>query len=61
MKGDYVMEGSALTTALTNITSVMSTVGSIITGNVVLMTMFAGGLLTVGATVFKRLKNAVKN
>lgn len=55
------MEGSALTTALTNITSVMTTVASIITGNVVLMTMFAGGLLTVGATVFKRLKNAVKN
>lgn len=52
------MEG--ITTALGDITTVMSTVTSIITGNAILMTMFAGGLLTVGAYVFKRLKNAVK-
>lgn len=49
-----------MSTALTNITSVLTTVTTIITGNDVLMTMFAGGLLVVGAKVFKRIKNAVK-
>ena len=49
-----------MATALTNITSVMTSVVGIITGNEILMTMFAGGLLVVGAKVFKRIKNAVK-
>ena len=49
-----------MSTALTNIESVLTSVTTIITGNDILMTMFAGGLLVVGAKVFKRIKNAVK-
>ena len=53
-------EVSALSTALTNIGSVLTTTVGIITDNPILMTCFAGGLLVVGAKVFKRIKNAVK-
>lgn len=49
----------ALTTALTNIGTVMSTTVGIITDNAILMTMFAGGLIIVGAKVFKRLRRSV--
>lgn len=49
-----------LSSALTDASSVVSSVVSIITGNAVLMAMFAAGLLTVGAKVFKRIKNSVK-
>ena len=51
---------NTLSTAITNIESVMTSVSGIITGSTILMTMFAGGLLVVGAKVFKRIKNAVK-
>lgn len=53
------MDSSTITTALTDFSSVMSSLVSIITGNAILFTMFAGGLLTVAARVFKRIKNAV--
>lgn len=48
-----------MATALTNMTSVMTSLIGIITGNEVLMTMFAGGLLIVAARVFKRLRHSV--
>lgn len=47
-------------TALTNIGTVMTSLVGIITGNPIIFTMFAGGLLITGAKVFKRIKNAVK-
>ena len=50
-----------MATALANMSSVLTTVATIITGNEILFTMFAGGLLVVGARVFKRIKNAVSN
>ena len=49
-----------MSTALTNFSSVMTSLVGIIEGNDILLTMFAGGLLVVGAKVFKRIKNAVK-
>ena len=49
-----------MTTALTNFAAVLASVVSTIEGNDILMTMFAGGLLVVGAKVFKRIKNAAK-
>ena len=49
-----------MSTALTNFTSVLTSVVGIITGNEIMFTMFAGGLLVVGAKVFKKIKNAVK-
>lgn len=45
--------------ALTNMTTVLTSTVGIITGNDILMTMFAGGLLIVGARVFKKIKNSV--
>lgn len=54
------MDGVTISSALTDFTSVMTSLVGIITGNAILLTMFAGGLLTVGAKVFKRIKNAVK-
>lgn len=48
-----------MATALTNFGTVMTTLVGIIEGNDILMTMFAGGLLVVGAKVFKRIKNSV--
>lgn len=44
--------------ALTDIGSVITSVVGIITDNAILMTMFAGGLVVVGAKVFKKLKKA---
>lgn len=49
-----------MSTALSNFSTVMTNVVSIITGNDIMFTMFAGGLLCVGAKVFKKIKNAVK-
>ena len=46
--------------ALSNFTTVMTNLTGVITGNDILMTMFAGGLLVVGAKVFKKIKNSVK-
>lgn len=49
-----------MSTALTNFATVLTTVADFITNQEILFTMFAGGLLVVGAKVFKRIKNAAK-
>lgn len=49
-----------MATALTNFGTVLTSVATFISENDILMTMFAGGLLVVGAKVFKRIKNAAK-
>lgn len=46
---------------LANIADVLTSTVGVITGNTILMTMFCGGLLIVGAKIFKRLKNASKS
>ena len=55
-----LLEATSISTGLTNFGTVLSTVAGIITDNAIMMTMFCGGLLVVGAKVFKRIKNAVK-
>lgn len=52
--------GASLSDALTNIGTVLTQITSTITGNAIMFTMFAGGLMVVGAKVFKRIKNASK-
>lgn len=52
--------GVSISSALTDFTSVLTSVVSVITGNAILLTMFAGGLLAVGAKVFKKIKSASK-
>ena len=54
------MEVSTFTTYLNNFVDVLKEVGDFISESSVLMTMFCGGLMVVGAKVFKRIKNAVK-
>lgn len=46
--------------AITQVTSVLTSVTGIITSSEVLMPMFVAGLFVVGAKVFKRIKGAVK-
>lgn len=58
--GILASSGTGLSDALTNMGSVLTEITSVITGNVILFTMFAGGLMVVGAKVFKRIKNASK-
>lgn len=58
--GILASTGTSLSDALTNMGSVLTEIVSVITGNVILFTMFAGGLMVVGAKVFKRIKNASK-
>lgn len=53
-------ETSGIASALGDFATVMTNVASIITGNPIIFTMFAGGLLVVGAKVFKKIKNSVK-
>lgn len=55
-----VLEATALEGALASMTTVLTKVVGTITDNTILMTMFAGGLLAVGAKVFKRIKRAAK-
>ena len=57
---DTPAETITIAAALASVASVLGTVADFITGNVIMMTMFAGGLLVVGAKVFKRIKNASK-
>lgn len=52
---------STLTTALTNVGTVVTQAIGIITGSEVLMVLFAGGLLGVGFKAIKRAKSAVRN
>lgn len=66
MKGVIAMysilaeSGVSISSALTDFTSVLTSVIGVVTGNPILLTMFAGGLLAVGAKVFKKIKNASK-
>lgn len=55
-----LFEGVTISSALTDFSSVLTSVVGIITDNAILLTMFAGGLLVVGAKVFKRIKSAAK-
>lgn len=50
------MDASSLTQAITNITSVMSTVVSTIADNVVLMTFFCAGLVGTAIGLVHKLK-----
>lgn len=49
-----------LTSAITNVSSVITAVMNVIEGNVVLTTIFCTGLFVAGAKIVKRIKNAVK-
>lgn len=55
-----LVEGATLAGSLTDVTTVLTTVTDIITGSAILMTMFAAGLIGVGAKAFKAIKRAVK-
>lgn len=50
----------SFSTALSNFVDVLGEVSEFIGDSAILMTMFAGGLMVVGAKVFKRIKNSVK-
>lgn len=54
------LSGEGVTSYLTDVSSVLSTVTTTITGSPILMTMFATGLIAVGAKAFKKIKNSVK-
>lgn len=53
------MEGG-ISSYITDAVSCVTAVTGVITGSPVLMTMFAAGLLVVGAKVFKGIKRASK-
>ena len=55
-----VFEAVTMTQGLGNVVTALEKVTDIITSSEVLMTMFCGGLLVIGAKVFKRIKNASK-
>lgn len=48
------MTAEALATGLTNIGTVVTSATGIISGNVLLMAVFCGGMLMVGFRIFKR-------
>lgn len=54
------MDATSLTTALTNVGSVVTAAVGIVTDNVILMTVFAGGLLAVGFKAIRWAKRAVR-
>lgn len=54
------MGENALATALTDVGTVVTQSLGIITGNSILMVLFAGGLLTVGFRAIKGAKRAAK-
>lgn len=54
------MEATTLTTALTNVGTVVTQALGIITGSDILMVLFAGGLLGVGFRAIKWAKRAVR-
>lgn len=54
------MEATALSTALTNIGSVVTAAVGVITDNTILMTLFAGTLLAVGFRAIRWAKKAVR-
>lgn len=50
--------GSTISSALGDFSTVITSVVGVITDNAILFTMFAGGLLVVGAKVFSKIKKA---
>ena len=57
----YDVLAVTMSEGLTNVSSMISSVVSIITGNEVLMTLFCGSLLITGAKVFKKIKKAARS
>lgn len=49
-----------IATAITNLTTVIEGALDIVTGNVVLTTIFVSGLMATGFKLIKKAKNAVK-
>lgn len=49
-----------ITQALTDLTTVVTSCVSMITGNAILYTMFVASLVLVGFKIFKRAKKAAK-
>ena len=58
--GDGGATAVTISQMLTSFGSVMTSMISIVTGNEVLYTILAGGLVAAAARVFKKIKNAVK-
>ena len=54
------MEANAITTALTNVGSVVTAAVGIVTDNAILMTVFAGGLLAIGFRAIRWAKKSVR-
>lgn len=54
------MEWAQLLHFLNEIKHIVNDLIDFISGNTILMTMFIGSLLIIGAKSFKRIKNAVK-
>lgn len=50
------LEGGTMTTAVTDIMSVVSTVMTTITGNAILLTFFCAGIVGVAIGIVKRLR-----
>ena len=57
----YDVVAVTMSEGLTNVSTMISSVVSIITGNEVLMTLFCGSLLITGAKVFKKIKKAARS
>ena len=57
----YDVLAVTMSEGLTNVSTMISSVVSIITGNEVLMTLFCGSLLITGAKVFKKIKKAARS
>ena len=51
---------AAIITAITDVTSVVEGVFTVIVGNPLLLFFTAASLVTVGVTVFKRIKGAAR-
>lgn len=54
------MSTEVTTAALATIKEIVAWVVEFVSGNAVLMVFFVGGLIPVGISVFKKLKNSVK-
>lgn len=54
------MTGEVITAALGTIKDIVTWVVSFVSENAVLMVFFVGGLIPVGISVFKKLKNSVR-
>lgn len=53
------MEAGSLSTALTSVGTIVTQAIGIITGNDILMVMFAGGLLGIGFRAIRQARRAV--